>query len=81
MSEFDLNFIRIFVYALLPPTFYNWWVTSSRIPRMTHQFSISNKIHIYEHADKLKIDQVIANALHAIRETRQRIKKELTVEA
>ena len=47
---------------------------------MTHQFSISNKIHIYEHANKQKIDR-IAKAIYAMKETQQRIKSELMVEA
>jgi uncharacterized protein YutE (UPF0331/DUF86 family) len=38
-------------------------------------------VHVYEHANKEKIDQVIDNALYAMRETQQRIKKELMIEA
>ena len=38
--------------------------------------SFNVEVHVYEHADKEKIDQVIDNALYAMRETQQRIKNE-----
>ena len=37
-------------------------------------------VNVYEHASKEQIDQVIDNALYAMCETQQRIKKELMVE-
>ena len=43
--------------------------------------SFNVDVHVYEHADKEKIDQVIDNALYTMRETQQRIKSELMVEA
>jgi hypothetical protein len=36
---------------------------------------------LYEHTNKEKIDQVIDNALYAMRETQQRIRTELMTEA
>jgi hypothetical protein len=38
-------------------------------------------VHVYEHCSTEKIDQVIANAIYAMKETQQRIKSELMVEA
>ena len=43
--------------------------------------SFNVDVHVYEHANKEKIDQVIDNALYAMRETQHRIKKELMIEA
>jgi len=43
--------------------------------------SFNVDVHVYEHANKEKIDQVIDNALYAMRETQQRINTELMLEA
>jgi len=42
--------------------------------------SFNVDVHVYEHANKEKINQVIENALYAMRETQHRIKKELMIE-
>ena len=39
--------------------------------------SFNANVHVYEHANKAKIDAVIANAINAMTETQGRIKKEL----
>jgi predicted secreted protein len=43
--------------------------------------SFNVDVHVYEHTNKEKIDQVIDNALYAMRETQQRIRTELMTEA
>ena len=43
--------------------------------------SFNVDVHVYEHCSTEKIDQVIANAIYAMKETQQRIKSELMVEA
>ncbi len=39
--------------------------------------SFNVDVHVYEHASKEKIDQVIDNAIYAMAETQGRIKKQL----
>ena len=39
--------------------------------------SFNVDVHVYEHANKVKIDAVIANAIYAMTEKQVRIKKEL----
>jgi hypothetical protein len=43
--------------------------------------SFNVDVHVYERCSTEKIDQVIANAIYAMKETQQRIKSELMVEA
>ena len=54
-----------------PPTF--------KISANSRSFNVD--VHIYEHCSTEKIDQVIANAVYAMKETQQRIKFELMAEA
>ena len=42
--------------------------------------SFNVDVHVYEHCSTEKIDQVIANAIYAMKETQQRIKSQLMVE-
>ena len=49
----------------------------------TNRYNLANSrsfnvdVHVYEHANKAKIDAVINNAIYAMTETQGRIKKEL----